>query len=469
MRRVPIAVVAAMLAACSTFGRGDVQREWTNTFRELGILPVYPPREDVQVGDIYVRRGSPADTEQAIRRGFMPIDLYLADAGVHAVMNERYSNHRSHYPTTPGDWGPNLGVPRNATASSEDHIFMGGDASRLRQVAFPEFSTISINQGNLAALVPVKALSLAFAASTSSIREVQVKIANGESAALPAVDVLKAVSIENLGRLDLASFPTSLLLPLLDAQRAWARSAPGLAPEHRCSILEDDCIYLDLITEVYYTRRFEVSIERAVDQGALLDVQTIDRAVQQSANQAAGITGSTPANGQDPPPRRASAFERAEELNRRLATAQDRTSTGGTISFTSVSEAHVGLTQLYERPIAVGVRAMTLRIDPKTGQIRGAGPSAAKATSGGDATLADTWASVAGLVQKALRDHVRRIESLAPADGRITVSGVITSPEQMLAELNRQRSTIAADARAIGLPDDQVQRFEKTAWTFVVR
>jgi hypothetical protein len=48
--------VAALLlvTSCATNPQGEVYRDWASSFSELGIFPVFPPREDVMVGDIYL-------------------------------------------------------------------------------------------------------------------------------------------------------------------------------------------------------------------------------------------------------------------------------------------------------------------------------------------------------------------------------------------------------------------------------
>lgn len=53
-RLVLLATLAgSILGACKSPDRGYVQREWSLTLREYGIIPIFPPREDVYVGDVY--------------------------------------------------------------------------------------------------------------------------------------------------------------------------------------------------------------------------------------------------------------------------------------------------------------------------------------------------------------------------------------------------------------------------------
>ena len=41
----------------------EVQKEWATMFRQLGIVPIYPPREDYFVGDVYASSYDPHDPE----------------------------------------------------------------------------------------------------------------------------------------------------------------------------------------------------------------------------------------------------------------------------------------------------------------------------------------------------------------------------------------------------------------------
>ncbi len=55
----PVILVAALFLAvgCSGFGKrlepGTVQEEWSSNLHQLGLVPVFPPREDLFVGDVY--------------------------------------------------------------------------------------------------------------------------------------------------------------------------------------------------------------------------------------------------------------------------------------------------------------------------------------------------------------------------------------------------------------------------------
>lgn len=51
-----IAVVALCFVSgsCRRAEAQSAMRNWVNNMSQLGIIAIYPPREDVQVGDVYV-------------------------------------------------------------------------------------------------------------------------------------------------------------------------------------------------------------------------------------------------------------------------------------------------------------------------------------------------------------------------------------------------------------------------------
>ena len=46
------------VAGCAT-KRGEVAREWSLMMREQQIAPIFPPHEDIRVGDVYESPYSP--------------------------------------------------------------------------------------------------------------------------------------------------------------------------------------------------------------------------------------------------------------------------------------------------------------------------------------------------------------------------------------------------------------------------
>src|ERR1043165_7751752 len=87
-----------LFSGCIHTPRGYVAKEWSSSMRELGIIPVFPPREDVQVGDVYIAPVSP-DQELAAfkKKEFLPLGLWVATLDVKTPLTAFYSN-RSSFP-----------------------------------------------------------------------------------------------------------------------------------------------------------------------------------------------------------------------------------------------------------------------------------------------------------------------------------------------------------------------------------
>src|SRR2546423_2929162 len=96
-RRTPLLVslcatlslaISAAVVGCRT-PKGYAAREWSLAMREMQIVPVFPPREDVLVGDVYAVRelelkaeasatkdqanSPPSTTRRSSRSGYVPI------------------------------------------------------------------------------------------------------------------------------------------------------------------------------------------------------------------------------------------------------------------------------------------------------------------------------------------------------------------------------------------------------------
>ena len=67
--RLFFVLISSVLASCSP-PNGDIRTEYSRIARQVGVVPVYPPTENIQVGDIY-----------AMSLGREPADVILEWAG----------------------------------------------------------------------------------------------------------------------------------------------------------------------------------------------------------------------------------------------------------------------------------------------------------------------------------------------------------------------------------------------------
>jgi hypothetical protein len=455
---------ALALAGCGTnVEPGFVAKQWAGEMRELQINPVFPPREDFQVGDVYLPAVRPEDAEAKIaEKGYMPMAVWLMEAGgpsgAAARMNTFYQA-RSTYPPTPqttvtalqqshgpdrpqqgqppaagtgggtggggtGDRAPLSGpIPQpgldcsTLTDPATCNIFTGDEKTKLRRmriVGFPTFLATTITQGNLSAFVPIEAFSAALGLDFGDVEAVSVNIPVAESIGLPAVTVL------GMTRKNLNDNKTALCGGESAAEGIGAIGALLPAGQRTDKGGVPPRVHLIAVSEVFYTRAIEISIKTQQSFGLGARVQanapglgggTSASATPQGQNQggtpdsgrsletsqapengqatdgsnvggntAGGGTSSTGGGGNEGLP---GAIERLQQLKQ--ATANLPSAPGGNLQILSVADGHVGMRRLFDRPIAIGYRGLSLEVDSRTCEVTGGGAADERGVLGEEA------------------------------------------------------------------------------------
>ena len=387
-RTVSLACMLLMsMSGCMTTPPGHVVREWSTTIRELGITPIFPPREDVQVGDIYMAPIVP-DEEKAVlkSKGYLPLGLWVGTATIKKDISKFYSE-RSSFPVT-----SKTGSDQPRTTGTD--VLMDTDKQRLRLVGFPMFMSTSLSSGSLSGLIPAEAVGVAASAGFTMGRRVTVSIPRAESYAVPAAVLLNKLTAaaESEDR----------------AQKKWSVLGSGgfnpedidiYLPTEQKTILSKNRLwhenkygYVRVITEVFYARELDITIESSRGAGFAFDARPsanlgVSLPVASNAASSSPVAapnalpdGDTGASGTPPPPAVAPAvqFQQptpqqiAAELNRQLDEGMQRSTPSVGARFVSAGNNGVGLRVTFERPIAVGYRGMLLKVF-KDGTIEGAG------------------------------------------------------------------------------------------------
>jgi hypothetical protein len=354
------------LAATScqrTAPRGYVAKEWSETLRELSIIPVFPPREDVQVGDIYAAPSKPEDEEKLLKKtGFLPIGVWIASIGLSKELSQFYS-HRNSFPRTTGDLGsyvsglsinpfPIFPQPTDLNAN----IFLNGDTNRLRLVGFPSFMSATIKQADLAGVIPSEALSVAFAGTGSKADSITLSVPVAESYGLPASEVFSRVVDNSSGTnkffLTGSHFRSEDILTYTAHQHL-----EGAKTLNRFG-------YVRVITEVFYARAVDLAVNHKRSFGVGASVKPV--VTLQSTNVSTMATDD--ANGASTNylfttrTETGTPQERAADLNRQLNESLNQSIPGGSVKFVSASEAGVTMRRTYDRPVAIGYRALLLKV-----------------------------------------------------------------------------------------------------------
>ena len=206
---VAVSIIATGCATNYSKQRNKVYQDWSRSFAELGVFPVFPPREDVVVGDVWalpLHPYSAASIEFAGGLGKTGIwlDRMATDKELASKLSEQYRNsfYLADTGETPaesqGSQGSGTSQKSGETVSlsssfieipgltdTNKTIFDNYNLQRARQVAFPEFSFSGVDQGALSALIPIEALQASFGINHSKISSVTVKVPAAESYGLP--------------------------------------------------------------------------------------------------------------------------------------------------------------------------------------------------------------------------------------------------------------------------------------------
>lgn len=232
--------------------------------------------------------------------------------------------------------------------------------NRLRLVAFPEFSSTTVSQSDLSALIPAEALSLNITAS--SVESVSLKIPVAESYSLSMEKVFNKLFDTKSDRTAAPNeeFEGYLRVALLQAKSS-QKTKVDQSQDKISEISKKEHIYLRVITEVYYARAFDISIFGSNSFGS-----TLNYAKPPEANTAIEDTEESPEdysyfNGVIDSSAPTDSGSYISKIKGNLASTQ--TVPGGTIQVLHSSESTIGLRRVYDRPIAVGFRGMNIKVE----------------------------------------------------------------------------------------------------------
>lgn len=360
MKRL-VSMVALALAGCSDpVEPGFVALNWSQNMRELQIQPVFPPREDVVVGHVYLTSAPPEiDLSKSKDGSFLPISVLLTS--IQPAHRGGFSPSSAHYRRQPSFPETNtaiagyLAATRNADGSQKpdaltkvmpvptargDVFTQPGATNRLRQVAFPDFMKASVRGGDLSALIPFDILTLGLGFSGESVESFSISVPVAESYGVPLGDLLLNL-VDPAGR----CFQFTSLNPKLTPQAIFEISKSLRGPNE-----PDGEAYLTLISEVYYARTFDVKIDLSRTAGAAVRAQL-------------GPTGiELPAPGLPAPDTSTTAGSARATGQRATELSQKQASPGVAASFYMSDTGSIGVRRTFAQPIAIGYRGITLKI-----------------------------------------------------------------------------------------------------------
>jgi len=342
-----LSLSCALVVGCSSTPDkapdGSTALMGTSLSNRMGMVSIFPPREDVRVGDLYVYGSNPEEGDEPT-----PIDSvprYGSLEGVTAAVQEQY-NERPDFPATPDEYLPsNDGTPAQrawSEASFKEGVFMNEDPSdRLRMVVIPP---VTLSREAAHGVVPGDAVNMAAGGIMDDWESVTLRVQAAESYALDLDDLLEfAIERDSVGRMIL---------------KQPYRDKIGF-----CAGQSSDSVWVRIVSEVLYMRAAQISImggSGEPDDELRASELTLER---DSAPDEAGEV-------LDPA---FAAIVRAQAINKAIRDDGADVLPDGFVRFLSLSENYLSMQRIWRRPVAIGVRGLTLEVVSVTGEVLSSG------------------------------------------------------------------------------------------------
>ncbi|TKC78947.1 hypothetical protein FAZ69_31400 [Trinickia terrae] len=353
-----------------------IVKQWSEIMHAYNIDPVYPPTEDVHVGDIF---GIAEDLDP--KSGELPEGGLFASAKIAYVpMTSELMNYYAKvavFPETgPAPSSPN-GVWEQLPAGTEcdgtgcksnnsktPNIFSeAGTLVRLPLVALPNFSVSRSFDESAAVSLPARLMSVVFGETTASNQVESITIRAAETYGVPAGVALG----------ELNSFCSPQKFSSIDC---WQSTISAILGSLRNKPPTKTAV--SIVYRLYLTRSIEYTFDTSSAIGAQAKaIASLENRIQENSNvtpetsKAGPVSPSSSAEAPNPGSAPNDAKTAANHLAALHASldaqlkslghlAAGHTAPGGTFSVGAVSEAGVSLVQTFERPVVIGYRAITL-------------------------------------------------------------------------------------------------------------
>ena len=357
------------MAAPSAFGR-----EWDDSVGNMGVAAIVPPSEDVRVGDIYVYAFNPdfpVANGSDRRGGGLSISPRWASLNLLQELEQEYKL-RPAWPKTPdayfqiSDDPENREWPEPRSAESQSIFAEDSVTDRLRIMGIPEFSSITLTDGDLNAIVPTEAINLAFGSAWSDDKAITIRLNSTETYSLGLQKVIEAALEYNaLGSVLKAPYRNHLDLvsdPLSNA--VWVRILSDVIYVRSIDIIiqsqaafkpDEEANANEFVAEMEET----VAVTEAEKPATAEEDERQDTPVQT-------VVEVVPGHSLDPA---YTAFVRANAINEILIESDIDDLPGGYLRLISVTDDSVTVRRVWQRGLAIGARGLTLKVDKATGQI----------------------------------------------------------------------------------------------------
>lgn len=346
MRFIRLAMLCGLLlTGCSSF-EGELSRKYTEAARKLGINAVYPPREEFQIGDIYLVSSKPNDPDSAV-------SIWLGTADEFRLRANAFLDSRVGFQGTAVTSNDTTSANARPLLAQEDMFEPGvttRDQHRIVSLPITGFPSIKMQAATTASTGLVGAMaSLGLGVSTQTT--VSLDFNDVRTYRVPQVlvtqeDIFRILTEYGGEKLDLGARE----LPLRIAAKEFLEGKRWTG---------DRCLQLAIVTDVYLTREIAYTYYDREIAAAGMKFAEKQNTLAQVNGAPAISTVVLQTNSTDPENTAAIA-----EALRAATTPTNTGASGGSFSFVSWNSLGLTFRQTYQRPVAIGWYGIQFDADP---------------------------------------------------------------------------------------------------------
>jgi hypothetical protein len=347
----------------------SLEAQWNKAIGRLGIEPVYPPQEDIAVGDLFAVAVSdndagrdPASVDRKIGPGsaFLSRAVKLGHVPVEKQLAAEYASLPAFVSPPEGGTPPPSARAAGAVAQpGPPRIFGQGNWDAfLPRAAFPGL-TITYSGNATTGLSGGDRGWFGHSASRENVQKLEVRVV--ETYGLPSVVAAQALNDFCTVNMELCSEETARL-QLTGVDGIGDRVLDKTRNPNSGKDYFPVAVKIFMISRVYTSR--EILEQSTVDtaEGISGKVTFTSSRQARTGRDTPSATSEAPANGaQKSPPETAAAMDkRLDEMDQKLASMQ----AGGVVAFRSDNGLEELLHEKFIRPIAIGFRSVKYTLRP---------------------------------------------------------------------------------------------------------
>lgn len=325
------------------FAEASIEENWNRTIRALGVSPIFPPEEDLVVGDVLavvsrdVDIDSHVQTDAIAGRAFVNRSVKLAHVDVSQALDQAYQN----LPVFPATVGTVVPLRSGVARAFSDAVLL----SNLPRAAFPRLKIQGVS--NAAGGLSSAGSSASYGAGSQRVEEFE--LADVRAYGLPSVVALQAFDAycAEPKTADVCQEATARKhLQRVVGDHVTKRFVDERSGDYRYA-LEVEIV---MVYRVYLTGSI-TDLRRTEDnrKGGLMALWPFG-----SSQSTPAASVAAPATGGDTTAQIQALNDKLGEIERRLGGVKN----GGALNYESFFGNESSLEGKFERPVAIGYRSV---------------------------------------------------------------------------------------------------------------